>query len=189
MSKKILVFAVGFFLSAATWAAPGFCPSHSGFASKPDELVKALLHSVERFYSAVPTLSPREEKWLSEELSQSDSGRLLRAVNSREYAIRTVKSNAGGLLGSLRALSKEAKPRAGARPVDDWALLVYTLIEQDAAMHLARLESEGVISVNNIPPDWSVLRDRTFPLQNAISAARTSLARHILVCTLPQLAQ
>ena len=189
MSKKILAFAAGFFLSAATWAAPGFCPGHSGFASKPDELVKALLPSIERFYSSVPSLSPREEKWLSEELSQSDSGRLMRAVNSRDYALQTVKLNAGGLLGSLRVLSKEAKPRAGARTVDDWALFVYTLIEQDAAMYLARLESEGVISVSNIPPDWSVLRDKSFPLQNAISAARTSLARHILVCTLPQLAQ
>ena len=157
-------------------------------AADPATLAAFWLPEIERLYAAIPSLSPREERWLDEELN---AGRP-RAANSREYAIRKAKLNTGSLLGSLRGLTEVIKPKGPRQPTKDWIFFVYVLIDTDSAYDLARLEAEGVIRREVIPEPWTILEGifegQEFPLRDAIRTGRSDLARHVLICTLPSVA-
>ena len=187
MKLRLVAFVFGCFLSGAVWAAPDSCrmPGHSG---DPSELAKALLPEIERLEAAIPSLSPREEEWLKGELNQKDLRRSLRATDSREHVMRVAKWNAGSLLGSLRVLTKAVTPRVQERQVDQWAFFVYTLIEDDAGVHLARLERDGVIKSDSLPQFWTMIGKTGAPLADSIRMFRSMLARHILICILPKVA-
>lgn len=118
------------------------------YAADPTTLAAAWVPVIERLYEAIPFLSPKEERWLEEELV---SVRVARAMRSREYALRQAKGNAGGLLGLARRLTEKRDRAAQAR---DWLWFAYALIDPDDALYLARLEAEGVIQRGAIPRNW-----------------------------------
>jgi hypothetical protein len=159
----------------------------------PKALVEAWLPPIERLYSAIPSLSPREEQWLGDEeqfwLSGTNPERWYRAMRSTTYAIKQAKLDVGSLLGSLRVLSGRVEREEPRSTVEDWALFAYTLIEYDAPAYLARLQEEGVIQSAEIPQDWTVFHEPGFPLDEALRARRLAFARHILVCIIPQVSQ
>lgn len=151
------------------------------WAADPTTLAAAWLPEIERLYEAIPVLSPREEQWLEGELG---SVRAARTMNSREFALRQAKRNAGGLLGLARRLTEKRDRAAQAR---DWLWFAYALIDPDDAVELARLEAEGVIQRQATPWDWKWLAEREggATLQEAILWGRMQLAQHVLGCTLP----
>lgn len=187
MKLRFVAVVVGCFLSGAVWAAPGSCHM-PGLSAEPNELAKTLLPQIQRLEAAIPDLSPREEEWLKGEIDQKDLRRSLRATESREHVMRMAKWNAGSLLGSLRVLTKAVTPRVQERQVDQWAFFVYTLIDYDAGMHLARLEGEGVIKSDSLPEFWTLFGKTGAPLADSIRMFRSMLARHILICILPKVA-
>lgn len=189
----LAISLMGLFLSPFVWAESEACPKIPYFgdlySSDPTALAVAWLPSIEHLYSAIPTLSPQEKRWLENEMTQSDLNRWKRAHNSREYAIQEAKQNVGSLLGDLRVLAKVVKPEKPRSPVEDWGLFVYTLIDQDAASYLASLVSDGVIQRGALPEAWNVSEGMGISTQKWIVSRRVSLARHILICVLPKVAR
>jgi hypothetical protein len=151
------------------------------WSDDPTTLAAAWAPLLERLSKAIPSLSPKEEKWLQEEMDVGGQ-RFVRAASSREYVIQQAKRNADSLLFLARGLSDQRDRAAQAR---DWLWFAYSLLEGDAALDLARLEAEGVIQREAIPSDWTILFRGGFTLQEAIEMQRRQLARHVLICTLP----
>ena len=149
------------------------------FAADPAALAAAWLPSLERLYEGIPSLSPKEEQWLQEEMR--DAQRAVRAVSSLEYAIQEAKLNARSLLVLIRRFIDEHDRTEQTR---SWLFFAYTLVEIDTSLYLARLVEERVLQREAIPDDWTVFA-RSFPLQDAIRHGRTIWARHVLICTLP----
>lgn len=168
-------------------AVHGRCTSPL-YAADPTVLAKALLPQIERLYEAIPTLSPREEQWLDDEMNRLEHIRRQRAIDSRENSIRRAKSDAGDLLGTLRVLSKVLVPQPPDRPVVLWTHFVSALIDVDSSLHLARLEALGVIKSDSLPQDWTMFGKTGQSLRDSIQAIRVILAKHILVCIVPAVA-
>lgn len=177
--RRTLTAALVLALLAFPARAQDMCGS--SYAADPAALASVWVPSLERLYAAIPSLSPKEEQWLQQEM-RGDGQRPVRAVSSREYAMQQAKLNAGSLLGSIRRLTEK---RDGAEQTRGWMLFAYTLIESDASIYLSRLVEERVIQREALPDEWTVFASGTFPLKEAIRQARTSLARHVLICTLP----
>jgi len=154
------------------------------YAANPKMFAEAWLPQIERLYTALPSISPREEQWLAAE--SNDPQRHLRAIRSSTYAIKEAKLDVGSLLGSLRVLSEHVKPAEAMSAVERWALFAYTLIDDDAALHLARLVTDNLVERSTIPERWILWAGPDFPLDDSIRAERTNLARHVLVCVIPQ---
>ena len=71
-----------------------------GEHADPVQLAAFWLPKLEHLHAAIPSLSPREEAWLKDELSAPlTSDRFRRAISSPEFALRKAKENAGSLLG------------------------------------------------------------------------------------------
>ncbi len=196
-SVKIVLLALvlGFGVPAPVSAGQSICgpqlldrtgkPALGGtFAADPAALAAAWLPPIERLYAAIPSLSPREEGWLEEEMRATPE-RYLRTLSSREYALREAKQNAGSLLFTIRVLTGVLKPVVPRPPTEDWILFAYTLIDSDSSLYLARLVTEQVIQKEAIPDAWTVWSGMKVPLQDSIRDGRTILARHVLICTLP----
>lgn len=167
-----------------------FCPVSEQEASRspdPSALAEFWLERFELLSDAVASLSPREEQWLQDEVNQSDSQRVARAMRSQEYAIREARRDADNLL-SLRLVTGDTVPPVEMPAIMNWSFFVSALLDYDAPVHLARLASEGLVDEAAFPSAWTVLAGGGFPLEESIRAARTNLARHIVVCVIPQVA-
>lgn len=159
-------------------------PAHPNrFAANPTTLAAAWVPLLEPLSAAIPSLSPKEEQWLREEM-RGGGRRSVRAVSSREYAIQQAKARADAELTLMRRLTEERDRVAQAR---DWLWFAYSLIDTDAALYLARLEADGVIQRDAIPWNWRAFARGKggATLQKVIRWGRTGLAKHILRCTLP----
>jgi hypothetical protein len=141
-------------------------------------LAKYWVEAFERLDSAIPSLSPREQQWLEQEMSASDGQRRVRAVGSREYAIRQAKLDSANLLAIVRSLS-EGKWRPSART--GWIFLANSLIDQFADQHLERLVRDKVIALEALPRSWSVWADAN--RVGWVRYGRVGLAQHVLSCT------
>lgn len=166
---------------------PGRCTSPI-FAANPMVLAKVLLPQFERLYEAIPTLSPREEQWLDNEMNRLDAVRWKRANDSRENSIWRAKLDAGDLLGTIRVLSKAVVPQLPERPVVVWTHLASALIDDDGSLHLARLEAMGIIKSDSLPQHWTMWGTTGRPLRESIQDVRVMLAKHILTCIVPAVA-
>ena len=111
-------------------AAQGFCGFRDNtgqvalgdlYSDDPTTLAAAWVPPLERLSAAIPSLSPQEDRWLDEEYN-GGADRLRRAVNSREFALREAKRNAGSLLAMVRRLTEERDPSARSR---DWLWFAY----------------------------------------------------------------
>ncbi len=122
-------------------------------------------------------------------MNPNNLSRMSQAVESREYALQQARLDVDSLFASLRILTKVLEPKEPRPAWFDWAFLAYTLIGYDSASTLARLESEGVIPRAAIPKHWIIFAGEGLSLPTAIRAARTTLARHILICILPKVAK
>ena len=89
---KRLLAALILVLLTSPAMAQGSCGSK--YPDNPEQLAASLLPTLERLYAAIPFLSPQEEQWLKEEMV-ADGQRPVRAVSSREFAIKEAKTNAG----------------------------------------------------------------------------------------------
>lgn len=174
-------------LSAPAVAEESACvvwdPTHPElFVADPTTLAEAWLPNIERLYEAIPFLLPSEEQWLEEELKSLR--RAVRAMNSREFALREAKLRVGGELGLVRRLTEERDRAALARNLLWFA---YALIDTDTALYIARLEAEGVIQREAIPFNWKWYAEGKggATLHEAVRWGRAQLARHVLSCTLP----
>lgn len=183
-----MLFVASLFIPQLAMSDSGSCDLRgkiqNEYSKDPDILASTWLTHIELLYSRIPSLSPREEKWLKEEMM--DPGRSVRAYSSREYAIQEAKLNTGSLLGVLRVLTDEIKPKVPRTKVQGWSFLAYTLIEYDAARNLAILADENILPLEAFPQLWAMFHDKDFSLVSAIRAERTQLARHILICIIPQ---
>ena len=111
------------------------------WAADPTTFGAAWVAPLEHLSAAIPSLSPKEEQWLQEEM-RVDVRRAARAVSSVEYAIQKAKGFADFELSLMRRLTEGRDRAAQAR---DWLWFAYILIDVDAAVHLVRLEAKGVI--------------------------------------------
>lgn len=182
------------FLCNAVPAQTAECPetSHAeakGRSSDPAQLAAYWIRPIEDLYSAIPTLSPKEQQWLDDELAKDDRSRTLWALDSREYTVRMARLDIENLLTSLRVLNKLDPPRPGETPAQRWRYFVYDLIDYDGPLYLAKLVTDDIIEQKRIPKDWSWLTGiaSDFSLQESIRANRLVLARHILACVMPKL--
>lgn len=55
--------------------------------------------------AAIPALSPREERWLEEEM-QARGDRWFRALDSREYAMKEARRDAGAIASPLSTIAR-----------------------------------------------------------------------------------
>ncbi len=151
--------------------------------SDPVTMAKAWLPLLKRLYEAVPSLSPKEEKWLRQEIGMHGQ-RSIRAYDSREYAIQKAKQNTGSLLFSIRRL---IVAEGQLELIRLWRFFAYTLIDSDAALYLARLVYDKILQREAVPFSWKIYSEGNANLRIPILVARTQLARHILICTLPKI--
>ena len=98
--------------------------------------------------AAIPSLSPREEQWLDEEMREPISERAIKAVESREYSGKKGRLDAKNLDHALREISAEHER---AELIRKWLRYSYMLLESDTAYHLARLVTDKVISRKDLP--------------------------------------
>jgi hypothetical protein len=195
MYRLIGIFILASLLaSSAVMAETVTCPDSGrseakGRSSDPAELAAYWIHPIEDLYSTIPTLSPKEKRWLDEELGKNDRNRTLWALDSREYTLRMARLDIGNLLASLRVLNKLDPPGQGESLAQRWRTFVYDLIDYDGPLYLAKLVTDDIIEPNQIPKDWSWLSGiaSDFTLQESIRANRLVLARHILACVMPKL--
>lgn len=157
------------------------------YPADPEALAEIWLAPIERLYAAIPSLSPREEQWLNDE--SADPERYLRAARSSTYAVKEAKLDVGSLLGALRVLSGDLQPAGEMTGVESWAFFAQILIDYDAALYLARLETEGILDRTAIPKDWTILAGLDFPLEASIRSQRVALAEHVLACIVPQVSR
>jgi hypothetical protein len=141
-------------------------------------LAKYWVEAFERLDSAIPSLSPREQQWLEQEMS-GDGQRRVRAVESREFAIRQVKLDSGNLLAIVRALS-EGTWRPSART--GWIFLANSLIDRHAEYHLERLVRDKVIAFDALPGSWTLGNPGS--VASSVRYGRIGLAQHVLSCSL-----
>lgn len=167
--ERTLALAVVLTLLAFPAKAQYLCVST--YAADPEALAASLLPALERLHAAIPSLSPRQERWIKEEM-RADGMRPVRAVSSREYALQQEKLNAGSLLASIQILTKAIEPKVPWSPTKEWLIFAYSLMESDADLYLARLVTERAIQREVIPNEWTalvgVLAGETFPLRRAI---------------------
>lgn len=179
-----LILALGSFPARAG----DFCGhlwSLSDFTSvDPATLASAWLPPLEHLYAAIPSLSPKEEEWLQAEINRSPES-TRRAISSIEYAIRNAKRDAASMFASMREIQKQDETKQ----VRNWILFTYTLMDEEAGFFLSRLVSEGVMPLAAIPDEWTLwTHSGTVTLADSIRHSRITLARHILICTLPEVA-
>lgn len=152
------------------------------YSVDPAKLAAAWLPELERLSAAIPSLSPREEQWLENELTSEIVERIRHVYSSREYAMRYAKRNVHSLLILMNRLNKRQDITAQTR---DWLWVIHSLIDSDSAYYLAGLEAEGVAQRRAIPVDWTILTGLGLNLEEAIRHGRIRLANHILACTIP----
>lgn len=193
------VLLLSFVTPLSAWTqescGPALIPEYS---SDPMRFAETWLAHMERLYGAIPNLSPREQEWLEAELTSADNltlddiaegadaRRPRRAMRSTTYAIREAKRNSGSLLAALRVLTGRLAPADSRSASQEWAFFTYSLIDEDASLHLARLEAEEVIERTDMPADWTILAAADMSLRESIRSRRVSLARHVLMCIMPQ---
>lgn len=177
--KRTLAFALILVLLAFPAKAKDWC--ETVYPADPAALAASLLPSLERLNSSIPSLSPREEQWIKEEMAASGQ-RQLRAISSREYALQQAKYDANSLLGLIRRLTGKHDQADRER---SWLWFAYSLLQTDSAFYLAKLVADRVIQREAIPQKWRLLEGAQFTLARSISSERRILAQHILICTLP----
>jgi len=187
MKRTLTVFTIVVALMSTTAAAQDTCipplrvgapPRGDLYAADAAALAAAWLPELERLYAGIPSLSPREEQWLNEEM-KGGVDRFWRALQSREHALGEAKRDAGSLLSAVRHVF-EVPDQAGQTRA--WIMFAHTLIDTDSSWPLARLVAEKVIQPEVIPDEWTAWGGT---MQDSIQAGRTLLARHVLICTLP----
>lgn len=191
MRYAAFIFLIGLIACHDIWAMEKFCPvgvysEENGYSSDPRKVAQFWLEPIERLYTAIPVLSPREEQWLDDELKQGDMNRYSRALQGTEYTIRSVRDDVRSLLASLRLLTGKIKSTSKESPAEQWRFFTYTLIDYDAAVRLTKLVAKKVIERKSMPEAWSFFEGDGFRLDESIRASRMNLARHILICILPQ---
>lgn len=185
-SLVVLLAAILILLAGPTLARDACGPQIvPAYPADPTALAAEWVPVLERLDAAIPSLSPREEQWLRDEMASASGGRYMHALNSREFALQAAKRDVSGLLSMLRRLQEVSDQSQRAKA---WLLFAYGLIEYDAALYLAWLVAEKVIQLESIPTEWTLLaviagKNKLEP--DVIRGGRTRLARHILVCTLP----
>jgi hypothetical protein len=191
MTRIIIAALVAISIFASPWGAPfnGAQAAMCGtlYPADPAKLATSLEPLFDRLDNGVPSLSPREEQWLDEELASGDDQRWLKASNSVENAQLWVKRNTTSLAVSIRILTGTLIPSTQQMtPRERWRYVAYYLIDTDATIRLARLVTMGVIAEDAIPRSWKLFADADsgYPLSRAIRDARALLAQHILLCTL-----
>lgn len=155
MKRTLAVFTTAVALLAPPAAAQDACvePDYLGrdlYAADPTALAAAWLRELERLYAAIPSLSPREEQWLREEMVGSGD-RFLRAVSSREYAMWYAKLDVGAFIKLLRrALEGDQTEQT-----KGWIWFIHHLLGDNSEPYLARLVREEVIQLDAIPDAWT----------------------------------
>lgn len=117
-------------------------------------------------------MSPKEEEWLEEEINSGNHERVMRAVRTREFVMRSAKHEIGSELGLLRrilGLYTTSDSQSGAddsapqkkqkRLIRDLLWLATKLSEDDPSLYLAQLATAGIIDQKVIPVDWSLFYD------------------------------
>lgn len=189
---KIFIIALLLLASNARAALPS-CPEASSqdalkeYAS-PKRLAAYWSEQIGRLYNAVPQLSPQEQKWLIEE-QRSPGERGRRAFASQEFSILEARNSIGSIYASLKIINGELQPQQRESNTNLWAFTTYSLIDSDLSFHLDKLVKSGIIKKSDIPERWTTLAGDTFTLAESIRMAQSSLARHILICIIPQSAK
>jgi hypothetical protein len=137
---------------------------------------------IERLYDSIPALSPKEEKWLNDEL-KSNLDRSTKAMGTQEFAMVAAKRQLGSLLGVIRFNLNGNKLLSH----EGWVSLSYYLVsDPDAGFYINKLHRLGVVKDSVIPPIWIY---GSFDGINAstFNEGQRRLATHILGCIIPQL--
>lgn len=188
MLKKLFVGIFTLFALAVQAQSLQSCPRDFdsqkvlGEFVDPKKWLEFWTPQLERLYSAIPAISPREEKWLKEELS-ANLDRSSRAMKSPEYAYWMSRMHLGTILYIMRNQLSESKRNR----LEGWTSLSFVLIrEPDAGVYLARMLQSGVLKESGIPEIW------TYQSLDGLNAStfndgQRRLATHILGCIIPQL--
>jgi len=170
---------------------PPLCPqdliSANRFSSDPKTFAETLQMEFSKLVEAIPTLSPREMDWLEAELKANDGTRAVRAVSSKEYAIRQVRTHAVSIRDGLQQLSG-SRPIASVHPSIQWSFLTAALIDWGFQENIDRLVLASVISKSAIPSHWMAYNGSPFNyrVRESISIHFTRVANHVLTCLMPQ---
>ena len=186
MSRIVIGLVVALMVSGPAW---GEAVCGASFPSEPGALAVSLLPQFEKLNSNIPSLSPREDLWLDEEM-KAPGKRALRAFSSREYRLRWAKLNTTSLFATMRILIGELRKEDPPPKASSWLLVANWLIDTDATIHLANLVAAGVVDRDALPYSWTVFAGKSNTDQrffDAVRNGRVFLAQHILTCTLPQI--
>jgi len=183
-----LISLLFIFASLNSYAFTNGCPNdNSGtlFAQFINEkkLLEYWKQKLEKFYTAVPNLSPKEDKWLNDEINAGGE-RLARVSTSNEFAIRVVKNDIGNALfvmqNKLNSTSKMSQIVA-------WNEFLYHLTwRNDLAIYIDMLIRSGTIKVNDLPPSWNIIGDT---YAEKINFGKTLLSSNVLGCIIPRIAE
>lgn len=168
-----LIVILGFFTFGLTYAGDNsyssLCsPLEQSHSADNKTFIKTWGPKFKVLNEAIPELSPEENKWLDGELKSHNQERAIKALKSKEYAIRKLKPWAQSLdLRTNKFFSD--KP-------ESWSHLAYWFIDTQSTYDLVKLVDYGVISRNVIPCEWQI-----FELSpEYIMQMRSSFAQNIL---------
>lgn len=146
------------------------------------KLLEFWIPQIEKLYESIPALSPKEDKWLNDEL-KSKFDRATKAMGTQEYAIVAAKRHLGSLLGVMRFQLSGGKRLHH----DGWVNLSYFLIsDPDSGFYMNRLLRAGVLKESDIPLIW-VYGSLDGLNASTFNDGQRKLATHILGCIIPQL--
>jgi hypothetical protein len=187
--KRILVLTLAFLAVASpAWGVDRLCGGVYQEAH-PKKLALFLHPQFEKLYNAIPSLSPKEEEWLNEEMV-APGRRSVRVLSSREYTQRTAKRDAGSLYATLGIITGRLRKDNPPHEATSWLRLAYWL-----ASHRDNLPFDYVQLVEKKLLDWEMLpyQWRFMASSSGLSAdrvraihwGRSMLATHIISCILP----
>lgn len=182
-----LLFTI-LFLAFQNSAIANKCPDNNsgilfGEFNNERNLIEYWKPKLEKLYSAIPNLSPKEEKWLNDEIT-AGGDRLSRVASSHEFAIRVVKYDIGD---ALFVMQNKVNANSKLIKVVAWSEFVYYLTKRsDLAIYIDMLLRSGNIKISDLPSSWVLLGDTTV---DKINYGKKYLSLNILGCIIPKIAE
>ena len=183
-----IIFTILFFAVQNSYALENKCPENNssvlfGEFNNENKLIEYWKPKLEKLYSAIPNLSPKEEKWLNDEIA-AGGDRLSRISSSNEFAIRVVKWDIGD---ALFVMQNKINVNSKLIKIVAWSEFVYYLTwRSDLAFYIDMLIHSGNIKISDLPPSWILLGETT---KDKINFGKMLLSSNILGCIIPKIAE
>jgi hypothetical protein len=135
-------------------------------------MIKYWTPKFEKLNASIPSLSPKEEEWLKNELKSNEASRRFRVNNSTENYLRDVKR----WTSMLQYLISNSETST-----DKLSFLAYELSDPFMSDRISVLIERKVLDKNALPSEWTLFGLST----QALDRTRMHLVSFLSSCTIP----